>query len=460
MNRTYQNTNRNGWKLPTESVNSGSWVISQTKARVLEARVGTSVGVAVWDRNTGVGGLYHILLPKPTSLDTTWELEKYASTGMPHFIKSLYTSGAEKNNLRASIAGGALVSPISMKDLNLDIGGQITDIVMDNLQRERVSISKAETGGYFSCLLRLNMQKWDCSIKPIGYTRDPVDNTKLEVPSEEIDRSIGLVRPIPQIAIKVVRMIYSNNYNMRDIAREVKQDQVISAKILKICNSAYISPKSKTSSIDQALVILGEKKILRLVVSKSVELYYQDFEHGYSLCRGGLYHHALGTAFVAEKLAHFTGKVSPDVAYTAGLLHDIGKVVLDQYVAQAYPFFYRRMYTDEKSLVEVEREVMGVTHPEVGKRLAELWALPDSLNEVIAYHHTPEDSDEYSELTHLIYLSNLLMSRFQVGYELSRVETDKLAETFEALGIEPSRFNEVIDYIPWSKMSSSVFLSV
>ena len=97
---------------------------------------------------------------------------------------------------------------------------------------------------------------------------------------------------------------------------------------------------------------------------------------GYSLCKGGLFQHALGVAMVAEGLAKLTGCVSSGVAYTAGLLHDIGKVVLDQYIASATPFFYRRTQVDGIGLCRVETDQFGVTHPEVGERLAESWSLP------------------------------------------------------------------------------------
>jgi len=91
-------------------------------------------------------------------------------------------------------------------------------------------------------------------------------------------------------------------------------------------------------------MMLGEKQILRVAVSISLESFFSDSGRGYSLCKGGLYYHALGAAIIAELLANFTGKIFPGVAYTAGLLHDIGKVVLDQYIPHSGKIFHESLF--------------------------------------------------------------------------------------------------------------------
>ena len=86
---------------------------------------------------------------------------------------------------------------------------------------------------------------------------------------------------------------------------------------------------------------------------------------------GGIYHHAVGTAIITEKLARLTKRISPSLAYTAGLLHDIGKVVLDQYISSALPLFYRELQ-NEVDFLELEKKHLGVNHTEVASQLAEL----------------------------------------------------------------------------------------
>jgi putative nucleotidyltransferase with HDIG domain len=151
---------------------------------------------------------------------------------------------------------------------------------------------------------------------------------------------------------------------------------------------------------------------------------------------------------VAEGLAKLTGCVSSGVAYTAGLLHDIGKVVLDQYIASATPYFYRRTQVDGIELCRVERDQFGVTHPEVGERLADNWSLPKNLIDTIRYHHLPEQATIQPKLTYLVYLADLLMSRFQVGQELERLDTDALTLSLQEVGLKPSDLPVIVDLIP------------
>jgi putative nucleotidyltransferase with HDIG domain len=169
---------------------------------------------------------------------------------------------------------------------------------------------------------------------------------------------------------------------------------------------------------------------------------------GYSLCKGGLYYHAFGTAIIAETLAKISGKASPGIAFTSGLLHDIGKVVLDQFMAPAFPLFYRRTHSDGVALTDVEQELLGLDHAEAGRRLAERWSLPQNLIDTIGDHHKPSLGEAASDLTHLVYLADLIMSRFMAGQELERLDANGLSKRMQNLGINPQYLYGIIDRIP------------
>ena len=276
---------------------------------------------------------------------------------------------------------------------------------------------------------------------------------------QEIEGAIKRVRPIPQIALKIIRMIRDANVSLKDISEELRTDQVLSAKVIRLCNSAFLGLGQKIDAIDRALVFLGEKQFLQLIISSSVEDFFPGTEKGYSLCKGGIYKHALGTALVSEVLADFAGTVPSDIAYTAGLLHDIGKVVLDQNMAAAYPLFYRRIQEDGISLTVVEREEFGIDHAEAGGRLGEAWALPDNLIDVIRHHHDPEEATVDPQLSYVVYLADLIMSLFLAGQELERLNTNELAARLKAAGIKPEQFPRVIDSIPNRIFHDSLLLS-
>ena len=138
------------------------------------------------------------------------------------------------------------------------------------------------------------------------------------------------------------------------------------------------------------------------------------------------------------------------------MLHDIGKVVLDQYISSNYPFFYRRTQIEGTELCEAENEKLGVTHPKVGGVLAENWSLHETLTDTITNHHYPEHATVDPELAHLVYFADLLMSRFQVGQELECLNMDNLVSRLERIGLTPLQFPMIVDLIPQKIFAASL----
>jgi putative nucleotidyltransferase with HDIG domain len=441
-------------------VAAGTYYVGRITPLILQAFLGTCVGVALFDDKARVGGLIHLLLPEPASQGNNFQPEKYASTGFPIFLNALYNEGAKRNQLRAFIAGGALVGPVFSRDLQLDIGGRTAETVLNYLMKEKIQIEKSETGGFFTCCLSLNMQSGEGQIEPTAAKKIS-SASSIYVPAvDEIETAIETIQPIPQVALKVLRLIDEEDYEIKALSEEIRKDQVITARALKLCNSAMFAGTNKIESLDHALVYLGLKLLVKLVISASVADFFNHSGLGYSLCKGGLYYHAIGTAIVAEKLAMVTGTVSPGLAYTAGLLHDIGKVVLDQYIAAAYPFFYRELFEEENNFLDTEKKILGIDHTEVGARLAQKWSFPVSLVNSVRHHHTPENTTQNQELVHIVYLADLLMSRFQTGYELERLSTDELSSKLEMIGFSIEKFTDVIDLIPPGVFESSPELAI
>jgi putative nucleotidyltransferase with HDIG domain len=443
-------------------VASGSYYVSRLKPLVLQAYLGTCVGVALFDEETGVGGLSHLLLPEPISLSSSFQPEKYASTGFPIFLRALYDEGASRKHLKAFIAGGALVGPLFSNDLRLDIGGRTVETVMNFLKEEDITIEQSETGGFFTCCLSLDLTTWQCDIKPSDVEKVKAGSeTQAQLPSlAEIEQSMEAIQPIPQVALKILRLIDEDEYDIKALTAEIRKDQVISAKTLKLCNSVIFAGSNKIESLDHALIYIGLQMLVKLVISASVDNFFSHSGSGYSLCKGGLFHHAIGTAVISEKLADLTGRAKPGSAYTAGLLHDIGKVVLDQYVSSAYPLFYRELNEEGNNFSATEKMILGIDHTEIGSELACRWSFPESLIDVIWHHHKPEEATRNLELAHIVYLADLLMSRFHAGLELERLDTAPLAARLEVLGLSLEKFPDIVDLIPLRVFESSPELAL
>ena len=429
-------------------VASGSFEVGNTQPRLLQAFLGTCVGVAVFDAAAGVGGLIHLLLPEPANPSRVDQPEKYATTSMPVFLKQLLSQGAARENMQAVIAGGALVGPLTPQDMSLDIGGRTAEKAEAALETEGIAVVRSETGGFFTCCLELDMQRWECRIQPAGFDAENTYGSGSSPALSDVKQAIETIRPIPQVALKVMRIIEEGAYDIDKVAGEVKKDQVIGARTIRLCNSALFTKRHDVISLDHALVFLGQERFIKLVISAAVQSYYNQCGNGYSLCKGGLYHHAIGTAMIAEKIASMTEKASSSVAYTAGLLHDIGKVVLDQYITGAYPMLYREFQDRQSEIIDAEIRVLGMDHTRVGELLAKNWSLPAALTDAIRFHHRPEKSLKNAPLTTIVYLADLLMSRFHTGLELERMGTDNLTDHLAQLDLSTEQFYDLVDLIP------------
>jgi len=432
-----------------QHISAGSFHVGSAQSIILEAYLGTCVGVALFDPDARVGGMAHFLLPEPVSANADWQPEKYAASGMPVFLEALYKAGARSGSLRATLAGGALVGPVDDLDLNLDIGGRTAEAAERILRAEGIHIDRIETGGFFSCCIQMDLQDGACRIEPSGVAGMNAARPALLPAEGDIERAFDRLQPVPQAALKIMRLIDQDEYDTRLLASEVRHDQVLSARTLQLANSVMFATRHRIESIDHALMFLGVNLFMKFVVTAAVEAFYSQSESGYSLVRGGLYHHATGTGLVAERLARLTEAAKPGQAYTAGLLHDIGKVVLDQFVAGAAPLFYRRLIEEKTSdFTRAEQAVFGTTHTEVGHRLAQRWSFPDSLAAAIRWHHCPERSQTHTELSHIVFLANLIMSRFHSGLEIEAQDSGSLAARLQAVGLSLERLPAVVDSIP------------
>jgi len=293
-------------------VPAGAYRISARSNGILEAHLGACVGIAAVDRSANLGGLYHILLPHAPDPDGGGDPALFAESGLPRFLDELRRRGADFERMDVTLAGGAFVTPISTRELELDLGGRTMEVVVGILKERGIRVERSEAAGYFSCRLSLDLRSLDARIEPICDRTEPVGGVhRTPLSPDELDRAIMRVRPIPQVALKIIRMLGKSTTGMDEIADEIGRDQVLSAKAIALSNSAFIGARGRIDSIDQALMMLGEKLLKRLVLSASLEVFFQNAGTGYSLCKGGMFHHAVGTGIVAAELAERGGALSP-----------------------------------------------------------------------------------------------------------------------------------------------------
>lgn len=232
---------------------------------------------------------------------------------------------------------------------------------------------------------------------------------------EDIVSRVGSLPPLPDTALKLMEVMNDPRSSIEDIVEAVRYDQAVTAEVLKLSNSAYFGVSRKIASLQDAVLSLGILKVLQLVMSVHMNSMLSRAQEGYGLEAGALWRHSVAVGLASSLFAKRIGVEDANLLFTAGLLHDIGKVILNEYVAAEYVEIVRRVSEEKKAFVEVEREVLGFSHEEVGGMIGEKWCLPPVIVRCIRYHHAPGQLEEPDPHVDAVYLANCICLLLGIG---------------------------------------------
>ena len=243
---------------------------------------------------------------------------------------------------------------------------------------------------------------------------------------------------IPGIVHKISRMVENPDTSSADVGRMISQDQVLSAKVLRMANSAFFGMSRSISSITQALVILGFDVVKGLVLTSSV---FDMIQKGMA----GLWEHSIGCAAASGVIAKMMGREDAEEVLVAGLLHDLGKVVLTLQLAEETDRVLKLAEEKGISFFEAEREVLDFTHGDVGLWLAEHWNLPDVLAEPMRFHHQPERARNAPEQTAIVHLANIVIRAQGIGFSGDRFVPGLSHQAWDLIGLSPGDFPAILE---------------
>ena len=223
--------------------------------------------------------------------------------------------------------------------------------------------------------------------------------------------------PLPAVIVRVMQTVNDPATSASDLNRLISADQALASKILRLVNSSYYGFPRKISTVTNAVVILGFNTVRNLTTSLGVFNAFDSHGQKTALNREQFWAHSLGTAVAASAVAKRKGIGSKAVeeVFIGGLLHDIGKLFLDQYFPDQYAIAMKLAGAAKISIWESEKTALGVGHALVGKRIAEKWNLPPSLTSMITLHHQPAFAKEYFELTATIQAADHVARKLGLG---------------------------------------------
>ncbi len=227
---------------------------------------------------------------------------------------------------------------------------------------------------------------------------------------EEIAQRVHSLPTLSSVAMRLVQIVNDEKHNVTDMVRVISSDAVLTTKLLRLANSAFFNRGKEVTSVQRAATLLGDRLIMGIALGISnAEVYAKPLE-GYA-AEGALWEHSIRTAIAGREMAGVAKEsISKDEAFTAGLVHDIGKAVISEFLqGSSEKIIYELDEGVKDDFLEAEQDLIGTTHPEVGYALAKKWGLPESLCEAIRYHHYPQKSDEkYRTLVYTTHLGDLL----------------------------------------------------
>lgn len=221
---------------------------------------------------------------------------------------------------------------------------------------------------------------------------------------------------IPDIAHKVVVLVGDEMTSAKDLCKLISYDQAISFRLLKVANSAYYGFSREVSSVQHAITVLGFDEVKRLSVGIAVVNFMRGATNIDPITLEEFWKHSVGCSLAAQIICKKIGKSDLDLVYTASLLHDIGKVILTNFFTEEYKTVLERVKREEVSTVDIEEEILGFNHADVGGWLSNKWSFPPSLSLPIMHHHRVEDADQENILqVSIVHLSDILCKKANIG---------------------------------------------
>jgi len=229
----------------------------------------------------------------------------------------------------------------------------------------------------------------------------------LEIITERVEE-----KPIPSvIAFKLLKLIEDEDHSLKDVTKLVEADPSLTTEVLKVANTPAYYRGNAVSTVNRAILLLGEMMVVGVAICASSSIVFHAPLEGYDSPEGEMWEHSLRTAIAAKALAKYANKnIQPGLAFTAGLLHDIGKSVISEFLIGKSNILLEACGSGKcANFTDAERELLGTDHTKVGYALAEYWGLPESLKIPIRDHHEPHLTlDRYKPFCYLIHLADLL----------------------------------------------------
>ncbi len=237
---------------------------------------------------------------------------------------------------------------------------------------------------------------------------------------EEVKRRVSKIESLatlPSIATEILEVLRSSRSGMREIARLVERDPSITAKILKVANSPLWGFQGRVDNVQRALILLGLKQVTNIVIAVSLYSSFSRLKPNPYFDREKFWLHSAGTGQIARAFTKKLGVYFNGEEFVAALIHDVGKMVFDQFFSSEFQEILSLARSNGKRIYDLEQSKLGCTHADVGSWLLAKWNFPDAIVNAVRYHHKPQNAPQHRDLAAIIHLSELFCEMWGIGFD-------------------------------------------
>jgi putative nucleotidyltransferase with HDIG domain len=259
---------------------------------------------------------------------------------------------------------------------------------------------------------------------------------------KEITTKIQSFPSMPATGAKMLRMLEDPETTVDEIEDVLRHDPGLTGNVLKLANSAYFGIPSKIASTRQAVLLLGLKKLIQLVIASCVNGVMDKPVPGYNMAPGNLWRHSIAVSIASEALVKGKKNLEVDDIFTPALLHDIGKLILGHFVKEDQAAI-EKIANQGVPYVVAENMVLGTDHAEIGAQILTQWSFPCDVVDAVRWHHDPDFPEKPGSAIDIVYLANLLCQTDGDGNQNETYCAELSPAVIERLGLEVSQFDEI-----------------
>ncbi|MBU1023016.1 HDOD domain-containing protein [bacterium] len=269
-----------------------------------------------------------------------------------------------------------------------------------------------------------------------------------KVSKEKILQSVENLPVLSEVVSRCMTMLSDPNSSIRDLTELISKDQSITAKIIRIANSAFYGYSRQIKTLSEAIVILGFRQIRTLLITASSANHLSCKVEGYMIAQGDLWKHSYAVAFTSGLISRLTNIGQSDEIFTVGILHDIGKLVLGNHLKGSYREIISLTQDKNVNFAVAEEQILGIHHAEVGGLILAHWNFPEVMTESVRMHHHPLDAHEISDQVGMLNLADNWVRESGIGVGINGNMTDGLeGSILKNLKIKEGVKKQVLDYL-------------